>query len=544
MNYQSSLTMLLEAGEAGAALRRGSDYGFAVRSLQIMLYKLGFGSEMNWDSFRADGDYGGGSTRAVKAFCELNDVTNDGSHVDETTLNLMLGRERLLPAMSTLQQAITNNALQPLLESEAGSNHLGRLFTALGFRGELAMQSSDFIEKNNLDASDTTAVVQTVLSEVTPWYGPGWFDANKPSATTGRVRQEKESVETVGNKVKVKDDLYQKKFTLHKKGLYLGGGESALTFTQRFHDSLLDYGLDKSAIRVMVPVSANEGALDAINTWDNAFLSFGMYQWTVGQGLEKGELPALVRHLKKSDAEAFETYFGQHGLDIHEDDTGEVTGVFTLDGTPLRNPGDKEALRTPQWAFRFWKAGIDPQVQLVQLVHAYERLYTFYRHSNYKVNGTWTMDQIVTSEYGVALILDHHVNRPAYPKLDIRDAMKKTGLINKDPATWTTADEAKLISAYLIIRADTSLRKFPMTTPEKRARTTRKFLDAGNLSAERGSFTLATQTRSLDGQGFFPRGLNESHFDVLGGEDEPDPVSAMDKPAKGFFGRLFRRLFG
>ena len=131
MNYQNSLSMLLESGEAGAALRRNSDYGFAVRALQVMLYKLGFGDLMNWETYRADGGYGGGSTKAVKAFIDANGLTGDGSQVDEGCLNLMLARERLIPAMSTLQQAIDNNALQPLLESEAGKDHLGRLLTAL-----------------------------------------------------------------------------------------------------------------------------------------------------------------------------------------------------------------------------------------------------------------------------------------------------------------------------------------------------------------------------------------------------------------------------
>lgn len=544
--------MILESGEAEAALKQGSNYGFAVRSMQVMLYKLGFGETMSWDKYRADGDYGGGSTRAVKAFCEKNNIQTDGTKIDETTLNLMMARARLLPALSAFRQAIDNNALQQLLDSDAGKDHLSRLFTSLGHRGELHIQSDAFITDQKLDANNTTGVVEHLLAQITPWYGPGWQTANAPAASTGR-RRLPETVETVGNKVLVKDDLFQQKFILNKKGVYLPGNESALEFTRRFKTSLLDFGFDESAIRVMMPVSANEGALDAVNTWDNAFLSFGMYQWTVGMDTGKGELQALLKRLKKEDIEAFEEYFGRFGLDVVEEETGEIRGVFSLDGTPLRTPGDKEALRTHHWAFRFWKAGLDPRVQIVQLVQAFERLYTFYRHSKYLVNDTWTMDQIVTSEFGVALILDHHVNRPAYPKLDIRDAMKQTGLIDKDPSTWDSADEARLLSKYMEIRADKSIRRYPMTEPEKRARTTRTFLDAGNLSAERGSFSLAVRTRSLDGSGFFPRGLNEEDFPVIGSEEESVPEAEtksaaatpiLDQPGKGFFGRLFRRLFG
>ncbi|MEZ4688544.1 MAG: hypothetical protein R3B47_21515, partial [Bacteroidia bacterium] len=141
---------------------------------------------------------------------------------------------------------------------------------------------------------------------------------------------------------------------------------------------------------------------------------------------------------------------------------------------------------------------------------------------------------------------DHHVNRPAYPKLDIRDAMKATGLDQKDPASWVTADEARLLSKYLEIRANSSLRNHPMTDSEKRARTTRNFLDAGSLSAERGSFSLAARTRDLDGGGFFPRGLEEKDFPVISGEEEEAKaaVPKIEQPGKGFLGRLFRNVFG
>ena len=40
--------------------------------------------------------------------------------------------------------------------------------------------------------------------------------------------------------------------------------------------------LAPSLMRVLRAVSRNEGRLEAVNSWDTAFLSFGMFQWTAG----------------------------------------------------------------------------------------------------------------------------------------------------------------------------------------------------------------------------------------------------------------------
>ena len=64
-------------------------------------------------------------------------------------------------------------------------------------------------------------------------------------------------------------------------------------------------GVTTSEVNLMIAVAENEGRLDAINTWDNAFLSFGMFQWTLGTGGNQGELPALLRRLQNEDPAAF-----------------------------------------------------------------------------------------------------------------------------------------------------------------------------------------------------------------------------------------------
>ncbi|MEJ2170653.1 MAG: hypothetical protein P8X90_34605 [Desulfobacterales bacterium] len=85
-----------------------------------------------------------------------------------------------------------------------------------------------------------------------------------------------------------------------------------------------------SAINIMAAVSENEGNLYAVNTWDNAIMTFGMFQWTAGVESSPGELPALLRKIKDADEAVFQEYFGRHGLDVIEAD--ETSGFFSLNG--------------------------------------------------------------------------------------------------------------------------------------------------------------------------------------------------------------------
>jgi hypothetical protein len=82
------------------------------------------------------------------------------------------------------------------------------------------------------------------------------------------------------------------------------------------------------------------------------------------------------------------------------------------------------------------------------------------------------------------LLLDNHVNRPAYVKPCIEKAMNQTNL--KKPQNWGTVDERKLINTYLKIRE--TYGRYPMTDADKRADVTKKYLDKGIISDKRDSF--------------------------------------------------------
>jgi hypothetical protein len=232
--------------------------------------------------------------------------------------------------------------------------------------------------------------------------------------------------------------------------------------------------------------------LEAINTFDNAFLTFGAFQWTAGVGDGAGELPSLIDRLKQSNASAFDQFFGKFGLDTTSISTpaaSPATGFFTLNGATLRKATDKEAkLRTLEWAFRFFQAGQDDAVRQIEVEHAAGRIDLFYR--TVKVRSR-VIGDYVTSEFGVALILDEHVNRPGHvnppagQKSTIGKAIDQfvSERGSDDPENFTDSDEHRLLEIYIQIRNQTN-----MTDQQKRANTVRDAVNAGLASDKRGSY--------------------------------------------------------
>lgn len=269
--------------------------------------------------------------------------------------------------------------------------------------------------------------------------------------------------------------------TKFKLGVYNYGKTTISQFVGQ--NGSLFAGASPSRLRVMSAVSANEGKLEAINTWDNSFLTFGIFQWTAGSGSSAGELPSLIDRLKKRDPSTFQNYFGQHGLDISEINYQPgvtPTGFFLLNGVRLATSDQKEQLRTLEWAYYFWLSGSDDAVRRSQIEHAMSRIDLFYSDAKHTINGRFISDY-VTSEYGVALILDEHVNRPGNVPATLAKAVNQLG--SPDPKNWTDADEQKLLGSYLQFRAQTS-----MTDSSARADRIRQAVAEGLASDKRGSF--------------------------------------------------------
>ena len=491
---------LISDGSIARTLKSGSSSRAAVSVLQETLYHLGFGRALNWDRYGPDGGYGKSTIKAVAAFAKANGIKSDGSSVNAKMGRLLVQRYDFLPEMHHMQDAIDKASL--LKQLHAGSRAdmaikvLQEILHELGYDAQLQWEKygadgdygnattaavKAFGENNNIKTdgkSVTLAMAKKSLQTFKPLYGPDWHKESP------KVVHQSLKVSVTSKYAIVEDGEHSRKFRRAKRGYYDYGTIKAEAFINANRAMLKKQGMSDSALNVMIGVSENEGALDAINTWDSAFMSFGMFQWTIGQGKEKGELPALFKKIKAANPDIFEKYYGQHGIDVSSS-TNSTYGSLSLTGNVLNQPNEKTQMRAPKWCFLFWKAGQDPVVQAVSLQHAFDRIGTFARSSRFQINGHDVAD-IVTSEYGMALVLDNHVNRPGYIKSCLTKAMDAAGLKGSDPKKWTTDHERKLIAQYLRIRANYG--KYPMTHADKRAAVTKKYLRKGIISDARGSF--------------------------------------------------------
>jgi hypothetical protein len=270
---------------------------------------------------------------------------------------------------------------------------------------------------------------------------------------------------------------------LHRKGLYRAGLWEPETFIANHREKVQEFNLTGSEVNVILATAENEGNLDAINTWGNQFISFGMFQWTAGPAGKPGELPALLQIIKVRYPDDFQHYWVQFGLDVV--DVGSRTGWFSYRGKKLVSAADKAILREHVWAYRFARAGADIEIQAVQILSAIKRINQFYFVKSSQLDG-YALADLITSEYGVALLLDNYVCRPRYVRSCVAEALTHSNLTAADMSAAGDDEEQMVINNYLDIRNTHG--KWPMTDARQRAGVTRGYVVDGIISASRGSF--------------------------------------------------------
>ncbi|MEM7212979.1 MAG: peptidoglycan-binding protein, partial [Pseudomonadota bacterium] len=421
----SILKALFDTDSSASILKRGGSDHDQISILQEILHHLGFGKLLNWDRFGPDGDYGASTAAAVKDFADRNAIASDGSFVSGELGEKLLDRYDFLDEMQNAQDAINKPAVMKVLYR--GSSEKIPITVLQNFLHELGFAAEMNWEKYGADgdygsgttkavkalagkvgvASDGTSVTRELVEQMVDtfsgFYGPDWYDESPKL-----VRQALKITES-DKTVTVSDGVDTKKFGKFSKGLFTYGSMSIGAFISDNKATLKAQGMTDSALNIMIGVSENEGKLDAINTWDNAFMTFGCFQWTIGVGKGQGELPALFKKIKAADADVFERFYGTHGLDVWPK-TSATTGFLVLNGQVVNSTAEKAQFRKAEWCFRFWKAGRNHTVQAVSVDHAHSRIHTFARSKGYQVHGHDVAD-IVTSEFGMALVLDNHVNR-------------------------------------------------------------------------------------------------------------------------------------
>ena len=405
-------------GAARPTLRRGATGPF-VKQLQAAL------------ALKADGDFGAGTEAALRRFQRDHGVVPDGICGPKTWL--------LLAASS---QASAKPVVAPAPVKPAAP--------------PAAAPSAAVVPKPT-QANAAPAVAKALkLPPISDPQHPVTVSNNRAVSPDGRI--------------------FATKFKLGFSGL---GSTSARAFLQA--DPTAGQGLLASALRAVSAVTVNEGGLEAVNSWDAAFMSFGIMQWTIGTGDNPGELAVLLGLIKRNSPDAFRETFGRFGIDVAITATA-LTGQISLGGKILAKAADKAVLRSPEWAYRFWRAGHDPAVRRSQLSLAVSRIGRF---ADLAIQGQ-PVRQWLSSELGMAMLLDQHINRPGHVPATLDTALAAlltAGSVPKNPANWKQADEQLLIERYLTLRARTS-----MTSSQERAMRLFEQSHQGLLSVERGSF--------------------------------------------------------
>lgn len=269
-----------------------------------------------------------------------------------------------------------------------------------------------------------------------------------------------------------------------RKGIYRQGSQITESFINKNPTLLEKLKISKSEMNALLATSENEGNLDAVNTWDNSFMSFGMFQWTLGAGTAKGELPAFIKLVKKTYPDAFEQFCGQFGVDVSAD-TNDTYGYLIYKNKLVNTAAEKEFFRSNMVSYRFASAGMDERICAAQILHAINRFNTFYFDKTNKLGG-FSLYELLSSEYAAALFLDNHVNRPAYLFNCVAKAVDNAGLTFEKLKNGGDNEETKVLKQYLINRE--TYGASPMTDAKHRAAVTKRYLDAGKISASKGSF--------------------------------------------------------
>lgn len=513
MSFTNILNQLSNA--TNQSLQAGTK-SFDTKWLRQGLYEMGFDKSLAWDAATPDGTYDETVVAALKSFATKNQLETDGKTLTPELLKKLQARYDLLQSIELVHRAILLESTEALYDPNDPENEgtlaVDRMLRELGFVQPNTNDALTEFAKNENNTPFDGKTLNIELAKVLRscllyFYGDQflqrtWFENLK----LGTLSQDN------GSNVVVSAGNLKVTFKKYKAGYFTVGDQTIKAFLEKNRDAVRGLNVSDAAISTMIAVSENEGNLDAINTYDNAYISFGAFQWTLGPANGSGELAALLKKIKQFQPQAFQEYFGQYGIDVDHASTNSTYGFLSFRGNKVVTPADKDLFRAPHRAFRFWLAGQDDRVKAVEVEHALSRLNNFYWQPRQGINGLM-LAQIITSQYGVALILDNHVNRPAYVKPCLERAMQAAGL-TKPIQTWETKDELKLIGEYLKIREVYGAT--PMTDAHKRALVTKKYLDQGVISAERNSFKFsATGERSLNLFPTPPTGFDPDEYPIM-----------------------------
>jgi len=253
-----------------------------------------------------------------------------------------------------------------------------------------------------------------------------------------------------------------------------------------------------STYRVIAAIAKVEifGRFDALNAWDGAFISVGLYHWTLGVGSSRGEIGALFALLHERDPAAFEAALGRYGVrperawnsdgeGLHEGT--QYVSHLSLRGTdgqwtPIETRAAKTWFRCWSWFYRMQMA--------CRCVEGLRRvMWDLGRLRIRDVLDRIVVDErplrdLFTSERTVAMLIRWHVNAPGTLRASRLAAILPEG----EPSKW---DEQALADG--IMRAIESIPvtdKFKQGAKDTLVSSTEKVRDDEDLRTAMGSFSF------------------------------------------------------
>lgn len=176
---------------------------------------------------------------------------------------------------------------------------------------------------------------------------------------------------------------------------------------------------------IWTSITESEGTLQALNTWDTAFLSVGPVQQTAGRGEAKGELQGALHTLEANAPDVYWHHFGRFGLRPVEASIvgGAKKAHFKLRGTVLNTAEEKTQLQQFKWPHRFKEAMQDPTVRYWIMREGFRRLERMRDRTlvltveppsrDERISFHARIGDLFRRDLMQALLLDWHVNYPA-----------------------------------------------------------------------------------------------------------------------------------
>jgi hypothetical protein len=202
-----------------------------------------------------------------------------------------------------------------------------------------------------------------------------------------------------------------------KKGFELAGG-GHVDDTLRALNAAKKITVTNDEIELMQRLSEVEssGYANVINTWDSDVVSLGFMQYTLA-----GALQELIGMAPEA--------FARYGIKLSTTKLKIKAGV---EATGIEGVTDAKELRGLEWATRFFRAGLDPDVIAAQVKLAQGEFAKLSKDMLGSVSG----DAMFQGARVKAIIFELHNNRPAYVSATVR----KTAAEHKKHPAWTEDD--------------------------------------------------------------------------------------------------------